>query len=169
MTVTPFEVGDPVTADALDEQFDPPTGRIRQGTAQTGIASNAQTAITFAATDELDTHDFHNPASNNERVLPTVPGWYRVTGAVSLAGAADYTIIQAVIRKNGTGLAPAFRLAAAFTNQTLVFGTTALVECNGTTDYFDVALQVSKTAGTISTVISVQFASTLEWEFVKCL
>lgn len=169
MTVTPFDVGDPVTADALDEQFDPPMGRIRQGTTQTGIATNTQTAITFTATDELDTHDFHNPASNSDRVLPTVPGWYRVHGAVAIVGATDYTRAESALSKNGSPLAPAHCISPSASAQTLVLPTSALISCNGTTDYFSITMRVLKTAGTSATVVSAQFASTLEWKFERPL
>jgi hypothetical protein len=171
MTVTPFEVGDPVTADALDEQFDPPMGRLRQGTTQTGLASAAVVAITFAATDELDTHGFHDPASSNTKVTPTVPGWYDVRGGVSLAGQTDFTVVQAVIGKSGASfLAPAHRITPSASAQSLVLPVQALVQCNGTTDYFELYASATRSgAGVWATVISSQFACVLEWKFERPL
>jgi hypothetical protein len=135
--------------------------------AQTGIATNTTTAVTFT-TEDLDSEGYHDTGALTSRVTPLVAGYYDVRGSVSIAGAADHTILEAVIRRSGsTSLAPAFRLAATFGNQTLVFGTQAFVECNGTTDYFEVCLRVSKTAGTVATVISSQFASVLEWKLTR--
>jgi hypothetical protein len=146
----------------------PPQGRLVQQAAgvQTGIVSGTATAVTFGAgSEDLDTNNFHDTATNNSRVTPTVAGWYRVHGAIALAGATDYTILEAFIRKNGsTGLPPAYRSTGASASaQTLVFGTSALVQCNGSTDYFEICMRITKTAGTISTVFSSQFACTLEW------
>jgi hypothetical protein len=145
-----------------------PIGRLVQTVAQTGIASNTATAATFT-TEDIDTHNFHDTGTNPSRVTPDIAGFYRVNGSISLAGATDYTILQALIRKNGsTSLPPAYRSTGVSTSsQSLVFGTQALVDCNGSTDYFEVVLIVSKSAGTISTVVSVQFACVLEWTFER--
>jgi hypothetical protein len=146
-----------------------PMGRLVQTVAQTGVASGATQAVTFS-TEDLDTHNFHSTSSNTNRVTPTVAGWYRFHGSISLAGATDYTILQAVLRKNSTALAPAYRsTGASAASQTLVFGTTALIDCNGSGDFVDLCFIVSKTAGTISTVISTQFACVLEWEYKQPL
>lgn len=163
--------GDEITAADLtaleDLTINGPIGRLIQTVAQTGIASNTATAITFT-TEDIDSHGFHDTGSNTSRVTPTIAGYYRVHGSVSLAGATDHTIVEAFIRKNGaTGMPPAFRLATTFGNQTLVFGATALVEVNGSTDYFEICLRATKTAGTIATVISSQFASALEWTLAQ--
>lgn len=164
--------GDEITASDItsleDLTINGPIGRLIQTVAQTGIASNTATAATFT-TEDIDSHNFHDTGSNTSRVTPTIAGVYRVNGSISLAGATDYTILQALIRKNGsTSLPPAYRSTGVSTSaQSLVFGTTALVDCNGSTDYFEVVLIVSKTAGTISTVISSQFACVLEWTLAK--
>lgn len=173
MTVTPFEVGDPVTADALNEQFDPPTGRLVQTVAQTGIADNTTTAVTFT-TEDLDTEGFHSTSSNTSRVTPTVAGWYRVYGSVAFGGQDDWQFLEVFLRKNGsTGIPPAFRITpysgANPLNTTQVVGCTALIECNGSTDYFEVCFrgQDVGAGSNIGTVVSAQFASVLEWEFVR--
>lgn len=163
--------GDEITWADIDEIQDQtiraPIGRLVQTVAQTGIASNTTTAVTFT-TEDIDSHNYHDTGSNTARVTPLMAGTYAVNGSVSLAGAADHTIVEAFIRKNGaTGVAPSFRLAATFGNQTLVYGTRALVECNGSSDYFEVCLRVTKTAGTVATVISSQFASVLEWSLER--
>lgn len=147
-----------------------PVGRIRQGTAQTGIVNTTATAITFTATDEIDTAGIHDPATNSSRVTPTKAGAYQVRAAVAFAGQTDYTVIQVYIAKNGTALAPATRITPSASSQTLVVPAAATVDCNGTTDYFEVYMVATRSgAGTTSTVVSVQFASVLEWEYSRPL
>lgn len=159
--------GDRIYWTDVDEAIEPPCGRLVQTVSQTGIASNTLTAITFT-TEDLDTHNFHSTSSNTSQVKPTVAGWYRVHGTASIAGATDYTMAETVIRKNGNALAPATRLwVTTSSSQTLLIPATALVEVNGSTDYFEVAFRAIKGAGTVATVISSQFASVLEWEYVR--
>ena len=152
--------------DLEDQTTGAPIGRLVQTVAQTGIASNTATAITFT-TEDVDSHGYHDNATNNSRVTPTLAGWYRVSGAVCIAGATDYTVFEAVIGKNGTAIAPATRTAPNATSNTLLNPASALVECNGSSDYFELRFRATKGAGTISTAVSSQFASVLEWEFVR--
>lgn len=148
--------------------FAKPIGRIRQGTAQTGIVNSTATAVTFAAADEIDTDNFHDPATNNTRVTPTIAGTYHVTGGVAIAGATDYTQVQCYLAKNGSALAPAHRITPGATSNTLVLPVAAKIECNGSSDYFEIWFQLTRSgAGTSGTAVSAQFASVLEWEFVR--
>lgn len=163
-----FEVGDILTADALNAVADVPAGRIRQGTAQTGVVNSTITAITFTAADEIDTHGFHDPTTNSDRVTPTVAGIYAVKGGACIAGNTDFTQTQTFITKNGGALAPAHRITPGATAQTLVLPVHAEVQCNGSTDYFGISYQATRSgAGTNATAVSSQFACVLEWEWVR--
>jgi hypothetical protein len=174
-----FATGQRLTADLLNTNVvtpvnettaEKPVGRIRQGTAQTGIVNSTATAITFAATDEIDTAGFHSTSTNNTRVTPTVAGLYRASGGVSLAGATDFTVVQAYIALNGTPMAPAHRITPSASSQTLVLPVSAFVACDGVSDYFEIFYTATRSgAGTSSTAVSVQFASVLEWEFIRPL
>lgn len=162
----------------LDEDFDEiqaassekPLGRLVQTVAQSGLASAAYSAMTFT-TEALDTHGFHDTAVNNSRVTPTVAGWYRVHGAICTVGQTDYTTIEVVLRKNGSSnLSPATRLNLRNDSQTTVIPVTALIDCNGTTDYFELVLRPTRSgAGTTSTSVASQFATTLEWQYERSL
>lgn len=172
MTYTEVAAGAPISASTINDliRYGPnkPAGRIRQGTAQTGVLNTTATAITFAAADENDTHAFHDPTTNNTRVTPTVAGIYRVTGGVAIGGQTDFTQVQAYVGRNGTALAPAHRITPGATSNTLVLPVSAEVQCNGSTDYFEIYYQASRSgAGTSATVVSSQFASVLEWEWVR--
>lgn len=170
MTYAEVAAGAPMYASTINSiiraTLNKPSGRIRQGATQTGISSGVTTAVTFAAADELDTGNFHDPATNNSRVTPTTAGVYNVSGAVSLAGATDFTQVQAVLAKNGSPLAPAHRITPSATSNTLVLPVSAKIQCNGTTDYFEIYFSATRSGGgTVATAVSSQFASVLEWEF----
>lgn len=160
--------GDKTNAADVNSWLDRPIGRIRQGTAQSGIVNSTATAVTFAATDEIDTHNFHDIVTNNTRVTPTVAGTYTVDGAVAIAGNTDYTQVQVYLAKNGTAMAPAHRITPGATSNTLELQTRAKIDCDGVSDYFEVFFQLTRSgAGTSGTVVSVQFASVLEWELAR--
>jgi hypothetical protein len=145
-----------------------PAGRLVQTVAQAGFANNTLTPLTFT-TEDLDTHNFHNNVTNNSRVTPTVPGWYRVFAAASLVGNTDFTAVEVTIRANGGfSTAPAFRIQPGTTAGTIVIQCSALILCNGTTDYFEgITRTLRSGSGTGSTAISIQFASVLEWTFER--
>ncbi len=144
-----------------------PAGRMIQTVAQTGIVNNTMTPVTFT-TEQFDTAGVHSTSVNTSRVTPTTAGIYRVMGSVSISGATDYTAAEVVVLVNGSAVAPAFRITPSATSNTLVLRATAYVECNGTTDYFEVGYRVARSgAGTSSTAVSSQFASVLEWELTR--
>ena len=167
---TEVAAGDDILAATIDDilraTLNKPRGRIRQTTTQTGIVNSTNTALTFT-TEDIDSHGYHSTSSNTSRVTPLLAGDYRVTGSLSLGGNTDYTQVQVFLALNGTALAPACRITPGATSQTLVIGTTAIISCNGSTDYFEVWYQATRSgAGTTSTAVSAQFASALEWEYI---
>jgi hypothetical protein len=140
-----------------------PAGRLVQTVTQT-LGHNTGVPITFT-TEDLDTANYHSTSSNTSRVVPLKAGWYRVYGTVSFTGRTDYTTIEATLDLNGTALAPAHRIPPTTVNQTLVIGTTALIQVNGSTDYFELlARHVNGASASSSTTVSTQFACVLEWE-----
>ena len=154
------------TVDILDGTLNKPRGRVRQTTTQTGIVNSTNTALTFT-TEDIDSHNYHSTSVNPSRVTPLLAGDYRVSGALSLGGNTDYTQVQVFLAKNAAALAPACRIVPGTSSQTLVIGTTAIIQCDGATDYFEVYYQATRSgAGTTSTAVSAQFASILEWEYV---
>lgn len=73
-------------------------------TDQTGVVTATDTAVLFTGTDELDTHAFHDPASNSDRI--TIPsgkaGKYRFWAMVGFdSNSTGYR--QLTIRKNAGG------------------------------------------------------------------
>lgn len=163
--------GDPIVASTINDLigYGPncPAGRLVQAVAQTGVVNNTTTAVTFT-TEVYDTHGFHSTSVNTSRVTPTTEGLYRVKGAVSLAGAADYTSVESAILKNGTPQAPATRILPGTTSSTIIIPVNIDVDCNGSTDYFEISFRLNRSgAGTGSTAVSSQFASVLEWQLIR--
>lgn len=166
--------GDPVTATVEQTQDSYTSGRpicrLVQLVTQVGIANNTITAITFTSED-VDTHGFHDNAVNTSRITPTVAGWYRFNGAVAWAGQTDYTGVEAYIRPNaGSGLAPAGKYGGSGAVATTLVAPTGDVWylMNGTTDYMELmGRHIRAGAGTSSTVISSQFTSVFQCEFMR--
>ena len=95
------------------------------------------------ATEEYDTNA--NFASNT--FTPTVAGQYRLGGSLEISSAVDGQQVYISIRKNGTRHRDFNNRASGTGSQSFPF--TADVEANGSTDYFDVAVNVSS-ASTIT-------------------
>lgn len=142
-----------------------PVGRLLQ---QTGVAcaNNTATVMTFGASSEnIDTHNFHDTVTNNSRVTPNVPGYYRVTASVNFPSATFSQIILAV-RKNNVSYAPQeiYRPDAASAGSAYV-NTTVTISCNGTTDYFE--SYVTQTSGASQTTgVAAGFETTLDWAYI---
>lgn len=145
-----------------------PTGRIRQTVAQTGVTNNTLTPVTMDTEDWDDNND-HSTVTNTARVTPHKAGTYRFAGSVCFLNQTDYSGLDVVFRKNGTTtLPPATRVAPSATNTTWVLPATALIDCDGSTDYVELCFRAARSgAGTSGTAVSSFLASALEWEFVK--
>ncbi len=165
--------GDPIFWSDVDYAINKPMVRLLQQAAQTGIASGSNTAMTFGTgSEEIDTHGFHNTSSNTSRITPTIAGYYRFHGGIAWTGNTDYTVLQAFLRLSGlTGIPPATRVAGiTASSQTQVVQCDAIIACNGSTDYVElVGAHVRSGAGTSATVLSSQFTTVFECEYLRPL
>jgi hypothetical protein len=129
------------------------------------MPDNTATALFFSAADEIDTHGFHNPSVNNTRITPTVAGIYRFHGSYFSAAMTSPSSRSCYFRKNGTTvIAPGPRDGGeSITSSQEV---TALIECNGTTDYVELMGQ-QDSSGAVNTAQSAQQSSVFECEFVS--
>lgn len=114
------------------------------------------TVIPFGSgTETIDVGGWHDTATNNSRITPTVAGVYRITGFFdSASGGADYIIYRA--KKNGA----AQNGSAQYVGTNIVADTNinVIVEANGSTDYFEVE---GYQTGASSTTFTCQFAMEL--------
>jgi hypothetical protein len=151
---------------SVPKAFFKPVGRLVDAAGGQSIPHNTTTAINFA-TEDFDTHAFHSTSSNTSRVTPTLAGYYQVHGAVSLTSRTDYTGFEAAVRKNGSPIPAAERYGPGTGNTTQVSNASAIVECNGSTDYFEISARHQNGASAaVLTVASAQFASVLEWSYI---
>jgi len=148
-----------------------PVGRVTVS-GQQSIAHNTYVAIIFNVED-IDTHGQHDLVTNTTRVSPNVSGLYRAYGYVCLGGRTDYARVEVTIRPNGgTPIAPSFSDRPPLTDagQTLEYGSTALVECDGVSDYFEVVCRQQNGASAAQlTAQSVHLTCSLEWERIRDL
>ncbi len=135
--------GDPVNSADLttlqDYTIRKPICRLLQQSAQS-LTNNTTTAITYGSgSEDIDTHNFHDPTTNNTRITPTIEGYYRVMVHTAMnTPSSAYTQITATIRKVGTSVEPQVIMrpdAASIAGSTAQ--TTATVYMNGTTDYLE--------------------------------
>jgi hypothetical protein len=144
-----------------------PIGRIVATGTQT-LNDDTLTAIAFSAADEIDTHGWHDPTTNNTRITPNVEGYIRFFGTVFFNEQTTPVSIDANWRKNGsTAMAPAGRMPGSSTIASTC-SATVVVSMNGTTDYMEL-MGRQNSAGNDTTHQSAQFSSVVEWEFVRPL
>lgn len=147
---------------------DKPLVRLVASGAQS-IPHNTTTVLAFS-TEETDTNNFHDTATNNSRITPNKAGHYRITGTVMMAGRSDWTYIQAGVNKNGTAVPPHNRVGPNANSTVRAVSVDVTQQANGSTDYFELAvLHVNTGAVAVNTNQSSQFSSTFECEFIRDL
>ena len=162
--------GDPAYWSDVANLVNRPVTRLVQQAVQS-ISNNTLTALTFGAgSEEIDTHGFHDTATNTSRVTPSVAGYYRVRGLYFSITGADYTLLEASVGKNGAAMAGCGRRVPPLITGAQSIEAGAIVSCNGSTDYIELlVLQTNSGATAKNTNVSSRFVSTLEVEYVRPL
>lgn len=169
--------GDPVSSSDVtateDYTIRKPIVRLVAAAAQS-LTNNTTTAITYGASSEdIDTHGYHDTATNPSRVTPLIAGYYRCTAHTSMntASGTNYTQVAAAIGKNGTRFAPqTIHRPDAASNAGANAQTTGIVSLNGSTDYVEhFGSQTNGAATAQNTTVSVGFQSTFEVVFERPL
>jgi hypothetical protein len=160
-----FVTGQRITADALNVLFDKPIGRLVQVTAQS-LTDATRVALTFGTgSTVIDTHSFHSESSNNTRITPTKAGYYRFAGTGFWSAQTTPVVTDVSFRLNGTtALASAWR---AVPGAQAASGFTQIEQLmNGSTDYVELTVN-QDSSGAVNSDASVNFSSTVEWEFIR--
>ena len=110
---------------------------------QTGITSTVDTKITFP-TEEFDTNSCYD--ASNSRFTPNVAGYYHVICEMDCYGLTGLAIPR--VYKNGSSFKTGASSNATCTEQYALVS--ALVYCNGTTDYIEIYAYLVGTAPAIS-------------------
>lgn len=167
--MTTFFAGDVLTAAALNAVTDKPICQLFQTAAQT-ITDNTSTALTFTGTEDIDTHNFHDPATNPERITPTVPGYYLVTASYGTATPATMVTILLSILKNATIIKGARRpFTGTTTTSSQTIDTSIIVALNGSTDFVSATALQDNTGSASQATITGTVASSLSVEFIRPL
>lgn len=167
--------GDPVVAADISSLTSYTTTRplvrlVAQSTQS--IANNTNTAITFGVgSEDIDTHNYHDTASNTSRVTPTLAGYYECFGTIMFGARSDYTNTNAWIRKNGvSNLAGGTRNGAGTASQVYTQVAFAIVSCDGVSDYVElVGNQSNGAAAAQLTNNSTQFSCCFEVRYLRPL
>ena len=144
--------------------FFKPVGRIVANATQ-ALPDNTATAITFLGTDEIDTHGFHNPASNATRITPNIPGYYRFDGTTFFEQLTTAVTASVNWRLNGTTNLAAAARSIPGSGDAFSLSSTVIQAMNGSTDYVEM-MALQNSAGADSTNQSVHFTSAVHWEYV---
>jgi hypothetical protein len=112
----------------------------------TSVPNATNTKVLFAA-EEFDTNN--NFASST--FTPTVAGYYQINANIYLGNSTGAA--ELLMYKNGS-LYKAGPFTPAITGVGAVVGVSAIVYCNGSTDYIDI--YAYQTSGTSSTVAALQ-------------
>lgn len=133
------------------------------------ISSSTLTALTFT-TEAIDTHGFHDNATNNARITPNVAGYYDVRGTYFVSAPWTTPVdMDCSLRQNGSGsIAPAERGVSGTSTIVQSKSTRALLSFNGTTDYVEL-LAFQNSAGANTSNVATRFSSTFECIFVRSL
>lgn len=167
--MTTFFAGDQLTAAALNAVTDKPICQLFQTAAQT-LTDNTTTALTFTGTEDIDTHNFHDPVTNPDRITPTVPGYYRVTATYGSATLATQVTVLLTITKNGTGMSVGRRPTVGTTPTGIAtLATEIIMTANGSTDYFSATALQDNTASSSQATATGTTASSLSAEFIRPL
>jgi hypothetical protein len=136
----------------------PIAGAISFGTATRTAATGTVYTIGasgYTYTEDRDTLAWHSAATNTDRITPNVAGLYRVTVAVQHAANALGTR-RVQIFKNTTAIAGLS--GSAVSPGSAVVSSTAVIEMNGSTDYFSAtSFQDSGSSLVVTVQTSVEF------------
>lgn len=148
----------------VSKTYQKPIGRALASATQV-IPTTTQTAFLFG-NEDYDTHGQHSTSVSSGRITPLVPGYYRFIGT-AFWGVAVAGNDQVLWRKNGTtNLPPAWKQQSDTNSSTSMGPNIVTIPMNGTTDYVEFTAIMG--AG-MTTALSVQFATVIEWEFVRDL
>jgi hypothetical protein len=125
-------------------------------TGQTALDATDTILSWGASTEEIDTDNWHDTVTNNTRVTPLVPGYYRVTVQGYWAFNTTIQYCGVFIRKNGTTVARSGNIQFPSTGQNNVSKSGGMCSdefsMNGSSDYFEMGVHhtsgVSQTTNT---------------------
>lgn len=160
-----FLTGQRITADALNVLFNKPIGRLVAQSTQS-LADNTNVPINFGSGSTVyDTNGFHSESVNISRITPTIAGYYRFYGVgffgieTSPVSASVAWRLNATTYQAGAYRSPGFGVAYSGTAQVDLL-------MNGSTDYVEL-MMLQDSSGAITTNVSLQFTSMVEWELIR--
>ena len=131
--------------------LNPPIAQYMQTSAQ-AIAATTMTSITWP-TPVYDSYGGY-AAGTPTRYTPQVAGWYLAIGNVAFAANA-VGARAAQFAKNGATVVNQIAGTNATASFNSVLGVTSLINCNGTTDYFELQGEHTSTTNPLNTAPAV--------------
>lgn len=123
----------PFFAAQVDAFIQPGTGPQVMGQIATGPASWNLPYVEIS-----DSTNMHSPTDLTNQIRPHIRGWYRVAAQLRFSATSSQAGIRALhLRKNNVIIEGDVKSVAPSNYQTTCFIANALVEMNGTSDFFD--------------------------------
>lgn len=138
MALAEVGAGDFVTAETMNYVIQRAVNRpicrlvLPSGSQSIGTGVNVE-VLWPSGSEVLDDLNWHSTSTNTGRITPTYPGRYLVQSNITFASGSA-TSRRVMILKNGGGLANWVQQVPA-ASTSITFGTTDVVEMNGTTDF----------------------------------
>ena len=108
-----------------------------------------------------DRHSWYTASTG--RITPTISGRYLVTGVYVVGEADDGKRCIANVYKNGSAVSLLGRVSSSFASQYIGGAGSAIVDCNGTTDYLNLTVWSNdpNNVGVTSAAAALNFTATL--------
>lgn len=164
--------GDPIKATDINtiaqaSTLAPIVRLIQQAGGTQSLVTATQTALTFGAgSEDIDTDNFHDTASNTSRITPTVAGYYELSSVYASSSHAGTMAVT--IAKNGTRVASGSQESTTTSNFRAVVTGPVYQTANGSTDFFE-TFAIQSSGGPISTLSSGALASVFQCKFLRPL
>lgn len=127
------------------------------------IPNAAYTAIKMNIED-IDTHGYHSTATVTDRVIPKIPGLYRITGTMAWSANGNGTRRVAIGKNGGQNCFVAHSADSYIIAQQV----SKTFRCNGSGDYFSV-FGYQTSGGALASIISGSFQPMLEVKYLRPL
>jgi hypothetical protein len=145
------------------------------GFASQNVSDSTDTVLNFGAShEELDTDGWHDTVTNNSRITPNVPGYFRVTASGYWAFNNTMLYSDCFVRKSGSVVARMGNLQLPSTGQNNISkwagSVSEIFTANGSSDYFEMGLRHTSTGGvTQSTNAGASTSPRFTVEFLRPL
>jgi hypothetical protein len=109
----------------------------------------------FTYTKSLDTLNWQNPASNPDRITPTISGYYRITVTYQQTTVSSAGTRQVEVFKNTSRIPGGFLSINDASSNLMNMNGSFVVSMNGSTDYFQILRVFQNSGASVNSTVTV--------------